>query len=516
MIRYSNMVQLIGIPLLAALAACGADETGPPQGDGNGPPDDTTHVTVIRPDPTEAIITVAPGVTHQTIVGWEGVAYIGQGIDSPIRTDLPTFAAAATDSLVNGLGITSLRLHINASAESDADYYLLGEQQNKNIIYRGAQPKPTGMYFFTDIQRAMDWVVMPMKALIEANGETLNLRLVFHGNNENPAPGTYSVSNTADGRQRGANTILEAYKWMWGRYGLIPDEVDVVNEPDLSQWNTAEFADFAYKIAKTLEANASQFGKGAGWKPALTVPGVSNVSSVGAWFNACWNYDPTGNGSYPLRPYIKHIGYHLYDATRPAWAWTQVEQRRAATGVLAYMTEYTGLTYTIVHDALRNTNASLVDRLAMAGRSVGDDSINGDYFRVTDGTGSLPRGTVFWANTGKLLRNYFRYIRPGAVRKGTTHQNSGFADGLAFINPNGRWVVVVKTTAQGPFWVDGLPEGTYGINYGLGTDSDLHDTRNHTLVQAWNVDLPDVTITAGSAIRVVSGGTGVYTIYQKQ
>ncbi len=64
----------------------------------------------------------------------------------------------------------------------------------------------------------------------------------------------------------------------------------------------------------------------------------------------------------------------------------------------------------------------------------------------------------------RFLRQYFRYIRAGALRVGATSDRPGM-DPLAFVNTGGRPVVVVKADGPGSVDVVGLPAGRYLVSY---------------------------------------------------
>jgi hypothetical protein len=253
------------------------------------------------------------------------------------------------------------------------------------------------------------------------------------------------------------------------------------------------------RIGETLESNRAAFGQGAAWHPVIFAPSIAYLANVARFFDAAWNYRP-GNG-YPNRAWIRAFAYHPYDANRPNWTFGPLNDRIAASGLPAHMPEYTGLTASLAHRILVNVPETVrIHRFALSGWVV-----------VTGG------GTgVELSGSAKLFRNYSSYVRPGAQRKGVSHNApASFCNGIPWLNRDDRFVVVVHTTAAGTCWIDGLPAGTWGINYGLGTDTNQTSNTNITTVTEWNRELPEVVLSQGSALRVTVAGTGVYTIYQK-
>jgi hypothetical protein len=101
----------------------------------------------------------------------------------------------------------------------------------------------------------------------------------------------------------------------------------------------------------------------------------------------------------------------------------------------------------------------------------------------------------------RLLRQFYRFVRRGAVCVAATTSNSGF-EPVAFLNPDDRAVVVVRATAGGSFDLEGLPAGTYGFNYSTASE--------------FNASLPGQTIPAGGVVTVGIPAAGVLTIYPLQ
>src|SRR6185503_11436838 len=104
--------------------------------------------------------------------------------------------------------------------------------------------------------------------------------------------------------------------------------------------------------------------------------------------------------------------------------------------------------------------------------------------------------SVAIASRSKFYRQYFKWVRRGAIRKGTSTSDSNF-DGLAFQNTRGNYTVVVKALTSGSPTIGGLPAATYHINY---TTSGLY-----------NQTQSDQTISAGQNITLTVTGAGVWT-----
>jgi hypothetical protein len=158
------------------------------------------------------------------------------------------------------------------------------------------------------------------------------------------------------------------------------------------------------------------------------------------------------------------------------------------------MLELIGANYRNLHQDLKAGN------VAWQQYTFGFDAANGDqggaYYLVNHTT-----HTVTIASQTKFLRQYFKFIRRGAVRISATSNNATL-DPVAFINTNGKYVVVVNAAiGGGSFNVVGLPAGSYGIKYTTGTRYDF--------------DLPDQTINSTGIVRTNIPDAGAITIYAK-
>ena len=124
----------------------------------------------------------------------------------------------------------------------------------------------------------------------------------------------------------------------------------------------------------------------------------------------------------------------------------------------------------------------------------------GAYYMVDEATGRLTLSV-----RARYLRQYFKHVRAGAVRVGAV--GTVTFDPVAFRNPNGGFVVVVRATGAGTFTIGGLPGGRYGGAYTLGaTDSS---------VTTYDAQVPDQTITAGQDVTVTIPAKGIVTIYAR-
>ncbi|NJM53040.1 MAG: hypothetical protein HC846_06365 [Blastocatellia bacterium] len=91
-------------------------------------------------------------------------------------------------------------------------------------------------------------------------------------------------------------------------------------------------------------------------------------------------------------------------------------------------------------------------------------------------------------------------MRFGAQRIGAETSNKYF-DPLAFINTDGRYVLVLKSSLGGAISIEGLPPGVYGIYY--------------TTDKETNLNIPDIRLNQGETLKTNIPNKGVITVFAK-
>jgi hypothetical protein len=160
------------------------------------------------------------------------------------------------------------------------------------------------------------------------------------------------------------------------------------------------------------------------------------------------------------------------------------------------MLEHVGAGHETLHEDLSIGRNVAWEQFALAYPSDEDDGTK--HFYVTksdDGT-----RTVRLGRRSRFLRQYFAYVRKGAVRTECTSDDGRVAP-LGFVTPDGRDVIVVKTAAAASFVIFGLAPGRYGLEY---TTDELGPTR-----------LDDVEVDAAGAalVRAAIPARGVLTVF---
>jgi hypothetical protein len=385
-------------------------------------------------------IGLAPQSVFQTITGWEAVAQAGHN-DSPAFS---IYKNSLYDQAVNDLGINRLRVEIRSKVVN-------------------------GDFDLTAFDKDLDLIAVPIKQRIEANGEKLWVNVTVVGDHLENNPTKY-------GQQ-----VLATYQHMRSKYGFVPDSWEVALEPANFGWGSAA------QVSNAMIAASAQL-KANGFATYFVIPSSEcGVATSISYFNSMLQVAGT-------QALVNEFAYHRY-----CWPSDQDLQNVANLGnqyaIKTAMLEHIGSDYNDLHKDLKLANVSAWEQYTLA-YPTGDDGAQ--YYWINDSNPNNPIVTL--GSRTKFLRQYFKFIRAGAVRIGATTTNTNF-DPVAFINANGKYVVVIKTTTDGAITIAGLPAGTYGIKY--------------TTDREYNVDLTDATIGARESLNVHIPAAGVITVYAK-
>ncbi len=430
-------------------------------------------------------ITVDPTRTYQTITGWEAVVYALE----PTDPAFPNFKNALFDGVVNDLGFNRVRLEIRSGIENTndnwSDYqagkidYPTWRSRRYATINDNADPCSINWsgFQFSQLDNSIDRIVDPLRSLLAAKGEKLIVNVNYVAFTGQITNGIYIHNNPAEY----AEFVLATYLHLKSKYGWTPDLWEVLLEPDnVSQWN-------GKLLGQAIVAAAARL-KEAGFEPAFVAPSNTNMGNAVTWFDQMMAVPG-------VLPVLREFSYHRYGgvslANLQAIA-ARAQQNHLDTAMLEWWSSSNG--YATLHEDLKVGNNSAWQQGVLGGALNSDMSL----YQIDTSNSAQPR--VLIGNATKFLRQYYKFVRPGAVRIEATSQLASF-DPVAFINTDGDYAVVVKCTAGGPFSIGGPPAGTYGIKY--------------TTAAAYDVDLPDQTIYSGQAVATGIPQAGVLTVYSK-
>ena len=439
-------------------------------------------------------ITVDPAVTHQTMRGWEVVAFADR-----LNPTFPLYKDAALNSAVDA-GINRIRLEVRSGSENPVDAfaqwqaagypttgssYTTWRAKRYETINDNADPNvinPAG-FNWTDVDGTIDDVVTPLRQKLSARGESLYVHfdyVAFLSQVTSGAP--YVHQNPAEY----AEFMLATFQHLQSKYGWTPDGLAVILEPDNTSppWSGTLLGQVIAATGPRLAA--------AGFTPDFIGPATACMSTAIPWFD---NLIAVPN----VRPYLKELAYHRYCGVDPASLQT-IASRASAIGIATAMLEWwdTNNTFNTVHEDVKVGRNSAWEQAGIADRT-GTGSVSISHITDTN--------QAILTNKTKFFRQYYQHVRQGAVRIGATSQNAQF-DPLAFRNANGTFTVVVKANAGGAFTVGGLPAGNFGINYTASSvgSPDVPDLEGSA---------PDQTIAAGQMLSVTIPAYGVVTVFGK-
>lgn len=448
-----------------------------------------------------AVIQLDPNLKYQSMTGWEATDFNG-------NIDLPEFGIygfnplvmqkykdVLADLAVNDLGLNRVRLEVFSGAENPTDSYTpYINGQTPRTEWKKDRNRPTNdnddpnridfsHFQFSHLDHEVDTVVLPLKQQLAAKGETLYINLTYVDFDDSPF-------EHRDYPEEYAEFILATFLHLQNKYGWTPDAVEVNLEPNNAHWNPTQVGNALVAAAQRLQAN--------GYTPDFIAPSHAFLD-LGLPF-----FDEMVQSVPGVLDYLTEFSYHCYNGCQDDANLRGVAERGAHYQILTSHLEHIGHTYLDLHRDLKLANVSAWAEYTLAGPYGGDEG--GDYFFVDISDQNNP--VVSMQRRTKFLRQYILFVKRGATRIEATSNDSAF-DPLAFINRDGRYVVVVKANHGGSFSVQDLPPGTYGIKYTTDVNCNGVDPL------AYNIDWPDVTIGAGEAVNTSIPACGVLTVYGK-
>jgi hypothetical protein len=435
-----------------ALLVCPAAPPGPQPPPSPEPP---------PPQPTPGTIALNPSIRHQVMHHWEaGVLASVEDYASLTNAQI----GAMLDLAVTDMGITRARLAIRSGVEGPGTRYEIVNDNNDPNVLNDAGFNWTN--FDIEVSR---WIV-PARQRAQARGEPFYVSLQYSDFGQS----AFEHHNAPD---EYAEFMLAAFRHVQAKFGFIPDAIEMINEPD--NIGAAWAGDV---IGRCMVAVAQRFQKEGLAIPQFVAPSTTAMPNASGWLDGIYSIP----GAKVL---LTEVAYHRYNMAGDLAA---LAERARADGKRMAMTEFW---------SIETDHTLLYQDLTDGRNSAWHLGVFGDAFGCQFGqTIGLVSGAAQICPKNRTVRQYTKYVRPGAQRIDATSQNSALAP-LAFINANGGYVVVVKASASGSFSISGLPAGTYGIFYTTASD--------------YNVNRPDTTISAGQTLSTSIPDDGVITIYRK-
>lgn len=447
-----------------------------------GASSDSANIRVVPPTPTGAFIDVYPNVEYQEILGWEGTAQLGENECNPAA-----FTASQPElvnRVVNELGINRVRLETRSGHENPVDHYTVYRNTHLpsswypyryEAINDNDDPAVArqGGFQFSELDHKMEVVIAPMRALLAARGERLYVNLTH-------VDFIASAWKQSSNPEEYAELIHAAFVHLQSRYGLVPDAVEIILEPDNTQNWTGEV------IGRAIVAAGDRL-KAAGFRPAFIAPSNTNMRSALDYLNSVVSVPR-------VLEYLTDVAYHRYAGVTSETV-TAIASRANELGLRTAMLEHIESGHQDLHEDLRVGQNSAWQQFTLA--FCGTDN-GAHYYYFNENVQSASSATM--GDRTRYFRQYFSFVRLHARRIGAVSGDSRL-DPLAFRNVNGKVIVVVKTTTSAPVVIRRLPPGTYGVTYTTAAES---------FVSASNI-----TVGSSGTLQATMPAAGVITIHQR-
>ncbi|MEO6444512.1 MAG: glycoside hydrolase family 30 beta sandwich domain-containing protein [Gemmatimonadaceae bacterium] len=431
-----------------------------------------------------ATIEVSAGERLQVMRGWE--ALIGGMPECNLRAwDL------ARDRILelsaNELGLNRVRLPLRSGTEAHRDPfvpYMRGETTFEDWKRTWTRAENDDADPFHADSAGFQWgfldytvetVVVPLREKLRARGESLWVNLDYVGGR---------TPMHADNPEEYAELVLAAFVHLRDRFGLVPNSMEIINEPNQRDTWSPE------QVARALLAARSRLAA-AGFTPQFIVPSTTTVEASLEYLDAMVRLPG-------VREAIGEVSYHGYGGGAPPVL--RLAQRAQELGYPTAMLEKMGADE---HDLYRDLTVGQISawqQFAMVHCVQPDSGDGGGIYVRTIQADTLHPVTVL-STKSRRLRHYFRYIALGAQRVKATSSNDR-VEATAFVNPDDRAVVVANVDRARTLRVRGLPAGRYGIRY----TTDRED----------NIEGRDTVLSAGATLETRMPGVGVITIFGKR
>lgn len=436
-----------------------------------------------------AVITLDPTIRFQTIDGWQVYPRYWEHDKSNNRFDasFEPYADQASAFLVNEVGIDGARVEIWSGLENPVDHWSAfyegreTYEENKRHRYEKINDNddpydadPDG-FQFARFDYRFETMALPLIRAMAARGERLRIN-VNYVDFEEAEDGTLSHAKNPE---EFAEFVLVFFERLRDRYGVVPDSFEIVLEPDNTRdWRGRHIGQALLAVERRLAAN--------GFEPELIAPSAAGMMRAIPYFNDLVEVP----GALEA---LDVLSYHRYGTQRSSEA-AKIGRLANRHGLKTAMLEKVGAGIDELIEDLTLGHASSWQRWALAGRSGRNE--DDPFYLTIDGDPAEP--VIRMAEGVAQLSEVFQNVRRGAVRIEARSTHGGMRP-LAFINPDGRLVTIVRARDEGgALTLAGLSPGTYRAAF-----TDDEGTRR---------ELPDAELRADDSLRLEMPGPGVLTV----
>lgn len=400
--------------------------------------------------PRASVIVVDADTRYQTIDGWAYMPRMWEEDKPNNRFDgsFEPYTGAVARFLVEDVGLNAVRVEIQSGMENPNNGW--GEFYSGRMPHRDFENQrfekfndnddpyvenPDGFQF-----QQFDWrletMVLPVKRALNARGETLyvNVNFTDFAWSERIRQGTLSHARQPE---EYAEFVLVYFKRLRDKYGIIPDSLELILEPDNTRdWRGSEIAHALLAVRKRLAEN--------GFRPEFVATSAASTQNSVKYFEAFLTV-PGAVGQ------LDTLSYHRYGE--------RVEDVRK---LRAYADQY-GLK-TAMLEKLGVGIDVLLEDLLVGGVSAWQQWAIDGYVNVDrDSSPASPELTM--TDTARELSSVFCFVRRGAVRIAASSDNP-HQKTVAFLNRDNSAVLVVRDVAAGgPLTLRGLPPGRFAVRF---------------------------------------------------
>lgn len=474
--------------------------------------------------PVSRVVTLDPTQTSQRIRDWsfaDGLPWETPADFTRLTGLMPQVIQRTVDA-----GINRIRLEMRSGFENDDDYFdqyicSLGNPPHVNcntvqgridgeafgaVRYRNlndnGNPNQADLsrFHFGELDFKVELLINPLREAWRSAGSKLYVNLAF----VDFIAQTNSDFQYFDRPDEYAEVVVETFRHLQTKYGWVPDGFQIMVEPDGTFWWDPVAGDFRTgcnydwrpeecgdnvnqpqtnknwdpaDLADVLVAAGDRLAA-AGFRPDFIGPSTTLMHDVTPYVRAMVRHNPR------VTQYLSEISYHRYGRSRAAEQLLRDDilpmrdffnaqgGMQADLSMLEWWVSPDVNRYPGVYDDATGAYYNYVD-LHQDLRE-GDNSswqVGGAIVWTTEAARGAnlgliaPSGNIIDVENAFMTGQYTRNIRRGAVRIRAT-SNQGQDDPLAFVNRDGRRVVIVKGEYGSEVAIAGLPAGRYVIDYG--------------------------------------------------
>jgi len=394
---------------------------------------------------------------RQTLSGWEVTPRFWEFDKTNNRYDsswLNSKDAIAT-ALVDQAGITRVRLEVRSGVENPTDYWT--QFVNGTIDYNtvrahfydkindnsDANSANAAGFQWSSVDYYVDNFILPLKTKLNAQGKSLSITMTYVDFNATTFQGSMTHAGNAS---EYAELMTQAALHLKSKYGLSPDAVEIILEPDNANgWTGKAIGNALVAVQSRLATN--------GFHPKFIAPSPANGGGTATFLDGI----ATVTGANAL---LNTVAYHRYDGAATDTALPTIRSRAAALGADTAMLEYTEASVTNFFKDMAAGGASAWQMYGAATPSASASAAKTGYILWKNSANSAVGLTPQFSRMAAVQRE----VLPGARAYDVSiQQGSDLA--LDFHNPDGSEVIAVYSQAGSQAQITSAGHGTYAATF---------------------------------------------------